>query len=67
MFREGTLKKCDQCIIKKHCFILIMELDDVMFSGKQTTARKMADQLKNCINQRAHGFYSNRIHTAGSV
>ena len=39
----------------------------VMFSGKQTTARKMADQLKNCINQRAHGFYSNRIHTAGSV
>ena len=22
---------------------------------------------KNCINQRAHGFYSNRIHTAGSV
>ena len=38
-----------------------------MFSGKQTTTRKMADQLKNCINQRAHGFYSNRIHTAGSV
>ena len=38
-----------------------------MFSGKQTTARKMADQLKNCINQRAHGFYSNRIPTAGSV
>ena len=32
----------------------------VMFSGKQTTARKMADHLKNCINQRAHGFY---IHT----
>ena len=23
---------------------------NVMFSGKQTTARKMADQLKNCIN-----------------
>ena len=40
---------------------------NVMFSGKQTTVRKMADQLKNCINQRAHGFYSNRIHTAGSV
>ena len=40
---------------------------NVMFSGKQTTAHKMADQLKNCINQRAHGFYSNRIHTAGSV
>ena len=39
----------------------------VMYSGKQTTARKMADQLKNCINQRAHGFYSNRIHTVGSV
>ena len=38
-----------------------------MFSGKQTTAHKMADQLKNCINQRAHGFYSNRIHTAGSL
>ena len=33
---------------------------NVMFSGKQTTARKMADHLKNCINQRAHGFY---IHT----
>ena len=27
----------------------------------------MADELKNCINQRVHGFYSNRIHTAGSV
>ena len=27
----------------------------------------MADQLKNCINQRAHWFYSDRIHTAGSV
>ena len=40
---------------------------NVMFSGKQTTAHKMTDQLKNCINQRAHGFYSNRIHTAGSV
>ena len=39
----------------------------VMFTGKQTTARKMADQLKNCINQGAHGFYSNRIHIAGSV
>ena len=39
----------------------------VMLSGKQTTARKMADQLKNCINQGAHGFYSNRIHIAGSV
>ena len=23
---------------------------NVMFSGKQTTVRKMADQLKNCIN-----------------
>ena len=40
---------------------------NVMFSGKQTTAHKMADQLKNCINQRSHGFYSNCIHTAGSV
>ena len=40
---------------------------NVMFSGKRTTARKMADQLKNCVNQVAHGFYSNRIHTAGSV
>ena len=40
---------------------------NVMFSGKQTSARKMADELKNCINQRAHGFYSNRIHTADSV
>ena len=39
----------------------------VMFSGKQLTARKMADQLKNYINQGAHGFFSNRIHTAGSV
>ena len=39
----------------------------VVFSGKQTTAHKMGDQLKNCINQRAHGFYSNRIHTAGTV
>ena len=44
------------------CFVNI-----VRFSGKQITARKMADQLKNCINQRAHGFYSNLIHTAGSV
>ena len=44
-----------------------VSLQSVMFSGKQTTAHKMADQLKNCINQRAHGFYSNRIHTAGSV
>ena len=35
----------------------------VMFSGKQTTTRKMEDQQKNCINQRAHGFYSNRIYT----
>ena len=25
---------------------------NVMFLGKQTTARKKADQLKNCINQR---------------
>ena len=40
---------------------------NVMFSGKQTTAHKMADQLKNCINQRSRGFYSNCIHTAGSV
>ena len=23
---------------------------NVMFSGKPTTARKMADQLKNCVN-----------------
>ena len=27
-----------------------------MLSGKQTTARKMTDHLRNCINQRAHGF-----------
>ena len=40
---------------------------NVMFSGKQTTARKIADQLKNCVNQGAHRFYSNRIHTEGSV
>ena len=40
---------------------------NVMFSGKQTTARKMADQLKNCVNQGANRFYSNRIHTEGSV
>ena len=56
MFREGTFKKCDQCIIKKHCFILIMELEDVMFSGKQTTARKMADQLRTVLIKEHMGF-----------
>ena len=40
---------------------------NVMFSSKQTPARKMADQLKNCVNQGAHRFYSNLIHTEGSV
>ena len=28
----------------------------VMFLDKQATAPEMADQLKNCINQKAHGF-----------
>ena len=40
---------------------------NVMFSGKQTTVHKMADHLKDCINQRAHGCHSNRIHTVSSV
>ena len=39
----------------------------VMFSDKQTTAHKMADQLKSRINQRARGFNSDHLHTAGSV
>ena len=35
--------------------------------GQADNCTQIADQIKNCINHRAHGFYSNRIHTADSV
>ena len=72
--KRRKIEKNKMAVSKCPCFTLSNVMfrcqnliGSVMFSGKQTTARKMADQLKNCINQRAHGFYSNRIHTAGWV
>ena len=35
--------------------------------GQTDNCTQDGGSTKNCINQRAHGFYSNRIHTAGSV
>ena len=35
--------------------------------GQTDNCTQDGGSTKNCINPRAHGFYSNRIHTAGSV
>ena len=43
-FQGGHLKKCDQCVIEKHCFILIMELEDWPYICSKfiTVSRKLA-------------------------
>ena len=63
-----VVAELNSSILPRLCMVArFLVARSVMFSGKQTTAPKMADQLKNCINQKVHKFYSNRIHNAGSV